>query len=423
MKRLFFLFAMLVGMVNFELGSDLLAQQKFRVWKDGDSKRYNMPEAQILSYGSAGTTLVVGDSTYQVSDIDSVTIIHQVPITFSEGSVAYTLPAAVADDITVEADGAYVTVTNTNVSNEVEFILSGSSSNGSFTYVGAYKTTICLNGLSLTSQMGAAIDIQCGKRIALILADGTTNTFADFSAGGQKACFYCKGHMEVEGSGTLNVTGNLNHAIRIKEYLQLKESTGTINIIKAAGDAIHAGQYYKQNGGTINITNTTKADGIQVETMTLEDDKTPDPDKESNGRITINGGTLNIEIVNEDCRAIKCDSLVTITGGTFTITASGNGSRGIQTDGNIVLGVEGAGLTVPVITINATGGECTNEDHDDDPHRCMGIKGGSNMDVYSGVIRVTADKNKKGRSIKVDGNYYEHGGAVSPYPAIKAANL
>lgn len=419
MKRFFFLFAMLVGMVNFELGSDLLAQQKFRVWKDGDSKRYNMPEAQILSYGSAGTTLVVGDSTYQVADIDSVTIIHQVPITFSENSVTYTLPAAVADDITVEADGAYVTVTNTNESNEVEFILSGSSSNGSFTYVGAYKTTICLNGLTLTSQKGAAVDIQCGKRIALILADGTTNTFADFSAGGQKACFYCKGHMEVEGSGTLNVTGNLNHAIRIKEYLQLKKSTGIINIVKSNSDGIHVGQYYQQDGGTVNVTSTTVNDGIQSEIVTLDDDVTPDPDKEFNGQVFINGGTINIEIAqDEDQSAIKADSLVTIAGGTLTLTVSSNGSRGIQTDGSMIIGEQGGTYAAPIITITSTGGLCTKEVHEDDPHRSMGIKVEGDLTIYSGVTKVTATGNK-GRSIRVTGKYDKKGGAVQATPDIK----
>ena len=423
MKRLFFLFAMLVGMVNFELGSDLLAQQKFRVWKDGDSKRYNMPEAQILSYGSAGTTLVVGDSTYQVSDIDSVTIIHQVPITFSEESVTYTLPAAVADDITVEADGAYVTVTNTNVSNEVEFILSGSSNNGAFTYVGTYKATICLNGLSLTSQKGAAIDIQCDKRIALILADGTTNTFADYSLGEQKACFNCKGHMEVEGSGTLNVTGNLNHAIRIKEYLQLKESTGIINIVKSNSDGIHVGQYYRQDGGTVNVTSTTVNDGIQSEIVTLDDDVTPDPDKEFNGQVFINGGTINIEIArDEDQSAIKADSHVTIAGGTLTLTVSSNGSRGIQTDGSMIIGVQGGTYAAPIITITSTGGLCTKEVHEDDPHRSMGIKVEGDLTIYSGVTKVNSTGNKA-RSIKVTGNYYKKGGAVSANPAIKAANL
>jgi len=253
-------------------------------------------------------------------------------------------------DVTATVDGAYVTLTNANVANEVEVILSGSSTDGGFTYEGSYKATLRLDGLTLTSQRGAALDIQCGKRVALVLEDGTTSTLADYAQGAQKACLYCKGHLEVEGGGTLNVSGRLTHAIKTKEYLQLKKSTGTINVLQAQGDAIHAGQYYQQNGGTVNITSTTQADGIQVEYLTLADDVTPDPDEELNGQVIIKGGTLNIEVTHEDCKAIKADDLVTISGGTFQITASGNGSRGIQTDGSMVIGQEDSTTSITIVS-------------------------------------------------------------------------
>ena len=347
---------------------------------------------------------------------DTTPATRVVEIVYNGTSANVNIPAALANEVTAEQNGAYVTITNTNDSVETTFVLSGTSSDGSFTYNGTYKTTLQLNGLNLTSNQGAALDIQCGKRISLVLTEGTTNTLVDYAQGTQKASLYCKGHLEVEGNGILNVTGNLTHAIKSKEYMQLKKSTGTINIVSAAGDAIHVGQYYLQSGGTVNITSTTQADGIQVEMLMLDDDKTPDPDKENNGQIFIKGGTLNVEITHEDCEALKSDGDISITGGTFNIAASGNGSRGIQTDSNMVINEDDNSTN---IIITATGGVCTNEADADDPHRCMGIKVDGDLTIDAGTVNVKAT-GKKSRSIRVGGKYNVSDNAnVTVSPAAK----
>ena len=403
MKRFSILLASLV------LSLGLMAQESMRIWQGGESTKVTLASAQNITYGSNGSTVTIAGTTYQTSAIDSITIVPQIVVTYSAASATVSIPASVKSDVTATVDGAYVTLTNANVANEVEVILSGTSTDGGFTYEGSYKATLRLDGLTLTSQRGAPLDIQCGKRVALVLEDGTTSTLADYAQGTQKACLYCKGHLEVEGGGTLNVSGNLTHAIKTKEYLQLKKSTGTINVLQAQGDAIHAGQYYQQNGGTVNITSTTQADGIQAEYLMLDDDVTPDPDEELNGQVIIKGGTLNIEVTHEDCKAIKADDLVTISGGTFQITASGNGSRGIQTDGSMVIGQEDSNTS---ITIAAKGGLCTNEDHEDDPHRCMGMKIDGDLTINGGTVTVT-NTGSKSRGIKVAGTYTKNGGTVS----------
>ncbi len=353
-------------------------------------------------------TTIIDTTVVDTTQIDTSTV-RFVAVVFNGSSATVNIPSALANEVTAKVDGANVTLTNTNITDEIEFFLSGSSANGSFTYNGQFKSTLRLGGLNLTSNSGAAIDIQCGKRMNIILEDSTVNTLADYANGTQKACLYCKGHIEFEGSGTLNVTGNMTHAIKSKEYIQLKKSTGTINILGAVGDAIHAGQYYMQNGGTVKITSTTQGDGIQVETLTLDDDVTPDPDKEFNGQMFIKGGTLNIEAANEDSKAIKADGDITISGGTFQILASGKGSRGIQTDGNMVIGEEDSTTN---ITIQATGAQCTNSEHSDDPHRCMGMKIDGNLTINGGTIVVT-NTGSKSRGIKVGGTYTKNGGTVS----------
>ena len=148
-------------------------------------------------------------------------------------------------DVTVEVEGTDVTVTNSNTDTEFTYILEGQSEHASFTLESDYKSTIRLNGVTLSSAKGEAINIQCGKRVSLILAEETVNTLTDAPEDyGQKATLYCKGHLEIEGGGELNLTANVNHAISTKEYCQIKKDAGTINILRAANDGIHAKQYF-----------------------------------------------------------------------------------------------------------------------------------------------------------------------------------
>lgn len=194
--------------------------------------------------------------------------------------------------VSITADGAYVTVKNTNTTTEYTTDLYGSTTDGSLTYVGDYKTTIVLNGVSITSQRDAAIDIQCGKRVALELKKGTVNNLVDAAGGKQKAALYCKGHLEIDKTGTLNVTGNTAHAISAKEYIQLKKSTGIINILGAKNDGIHCKQYFSAKGFTVNIANI-EGDGIQAEVEELDEGDVYGEDYE-NGSIQIMDGTFTI---------------------------------------------------------------------------------------------------------------------------------
>lgn len=388
--------------------SALQAQTHLRIWQNGESNRMKIANVGEMVFDNDAIT--IKGVSYKTDDIDSIVVVPEITVTYNGTAATVNVPAAIESDVTVEQDGAHVTITNTNVSNEVEVVLSGTSTDGSLTYNGSYKCTFQLNNLNLTCTTGSPLNIQCGKRVALEIPDGTENTLTDAADGTQKACLYCKGHLEIEDGGTLNIVANAKHGIATKEYLQLKRSAGTINIVKAASDAIHAGQYFLMNGGTVKIDSNTLGDGIQVETLMLDDDVTPDPDEEDNGRVTINGGTITADINSEDCKGIKCDSLVTVNGGTITINANGNGSRGIQTDGSMEINETDS--TVPtVITIAANGGLCTQAADATDPHRCMGIKLGANLTVTGGTTTVT-NTGTKSRGIKYPGTYTKTGGTI-----------
>lgn len=371
------------------------AQRFMRIWQGGESTRIAL---QDITYTDSGARISADGVTYQTSEVDSITIVKEVDVTFS-GTTA-TVDLGNSTDITYEINGAHVTLTNTNTTEEMEVEVTGSSTNGSLTYVGSYKTKIHLNGVNLTSLQGAALDIQNGKRIDLILEDGTTNTLVDATTGEQKACLYCKGHLEISGSGSLNVTGNARHAIATKEYFILKKSTGNITIAKAAGDAIHAGQYFQMNGGTLNISGMA-GDGIQAEI-------TDDPTEEMNGQVLIKGGSITMTVAADDTKGIKSDSLITISGGTFDITASGAGTKGISSGTDMIINEDDS---TTKITIKATGSKYT-DPVTKESSKCMGIRVVEDLTITAGTINISKTYSSS-KGIKVGGTYYAKGGNVS----------
>lgn len=379
----------------------VLAQEQVRIFKNGSSTRFTTSE---LTFLQDGTAIQVGDSVYAPMEIDSILVVHTVTVTFAGDTALVDLGHA--PEVTATTEGANVNILSTNTRHELEFVLQGESSHGSLTYEGPLKCKFYLNGLNLHSTKGAAINIQCGKRINLILNPGTENVLSDAAGGEQKAAFYCKGHLEVEGSGSLTVTGRSKHGIATKEYMQLKRSTGNITVNGAVSDAMHVGQYFLMNGGTVRLYGQG-GDGLQVEQVTLDDDITPDATKEDNGMMFIRGGSLDITAANDDTKAIKVPCDLTVNGGTFTLVASGDGSRGIQVAGNMLVD---QAYSTTTMQIRATGTTYEDEETEDES-RCMGIKVKGNLTVNAGTIRV-ANTGKYSYGIKVDGVYTKAAGAT-----------
>ena len=377
------------------------AQEQIRVFKDGSSTRFLTSE---LVFAEDGASFSVADSTYNCAKIDSITVVHTITVTFA-GDTAY-VDLGHAPHVTSTVEGAHVNLLSENVKNELELVVQGESTHGSLTYEGPLKCKFYLNGLNLKSDKGAAIDIECGKRVDLILKEGTENVLADAAGGEQKAALYCKGHLEVSGSGNLTVTGNAKHAIATKEYMQLKKTTGKITINKAMSDAMHVGQYFLMSGGTVIISGQG-GDGLQVETITLSDDVTPDPSKENNGLMFIRGGKLNITANGICTKGIKAPSDMTVSGGIFTIDAVGDGSRGIQVAGNMLINQDD---NPTAMTIKALGTTYEDEETEEDS-RCMGIKVKGNLTINAGTILVS-NKGKYSYGIKVDGVYTKSPNAV-----------
>lgn len=270
-------------------------------------------------------TFTIDGYTYSTAAIDSICTSSEtvadnsVNITYAATTARVVVAANVAPYLTIQVNGAHVSIVqSSDLANEVTYTLQGASSNGSFWMDGSLKATLALNNLNLTCADSAAINIRDGKRINVVLNEGTTNVLADGAGGTQKACFMVKGHTELKGSGSLTLTGNTGHAFWGGEYVQLKKTTGAITVLSAVKDAFNVNQYFDMKGGTV-LVKSAGDDGIQV---SVTDDATD----EQNGQFMLSGGVLNIDVSGTAAKGIKCADSLFVSGGELNITTTGGGT-------------------------------------------------------------------------------------------------
>lgn len=359
-------------------------------------------------------------SLVRVSAQDVIEIVYN-------GSTA-TVNSNGISDIVQTVNGANVTITSKTTNKEYTYKVKGASTDGSLTINGDYKLTLLLAGVTLVNNHGgAAIDVECGKRIAVELADGTVNTLTDAANGEQKAALYFKGHVEFKGSGTLNVTGKTKHAISAKEYIELKSTTGTINVMGAVSDGIHCGKgkvnnennYFRMKGGIVNIINVG-GDGvdsddygvIQIEggaiSLNISDDATG---LKADSTVTIKDGLVNISVNGDDSKGIRANHTINILGGKTTIIVEGDGSKGIKAkrdEDNVLnggyLNISGGELSIQCIGGNLTTGTETT--------KCVAISVDADLKQTAGDVSITV-LGAEALGCTVDGNKTHTGGTFN----------
>lgn len=328
---------------------------------------YNTESVGTMPYSSAHL-LTVLDKGFTLADVDSVTVDSQtladdnVLVKYNGGSADVFVAGNIANHITAQVTGARVAVMqDADVASEYTYTLQGSSASGCFYHAGKYKMTLVLNGVNLTNPDSAAINIQNSKRIAVQLADGTSNTLADGAANTKKAAFLVKGHAEFSKGGSLTITGNKKHALACNEYMEVKKTLGNITITSAVADAINVVQYFQMNGGNVNIISCGD-DGIQVDAEDTSDGTL-------DGHVLIQGGTLTINASADATKCIKAEGNVDITGGTLTLKHTGIASWdsseskikepiGISSDRNITINGDAAVLNITMTGNGTRGMKC-----------------------------------------------------------------
>ena len=371
---------------------------------------YQYPASQTgeMTY-SNGSTLTIMDKTFTLSEIDAMTVDNSevennhVTVEYESSSAKVYVAGNVAKYVSPTINGAHVTIAQSNTSavndDEITYQLSGATSNGSLSLSGSYKCTVSLAGVTLTNPSGAAINITNSKRIQISAKKGTVNTLADGANGSQKACIYSKGQIQLQGGGTLNVSGNTKHGIKSASYISIKNLT--LNITSAVGDGISCEEYMLMKSGVVTISGVGD-DGIQCDLGgTTSTGETADHDDEDSGNVYIEGGTLTITTTAVASKGIKADGDIRITDGIVNVTTTGNGTydtddkdakgcAGLNADGNMT--ISGGTFT---LKSTGSGGKC--------------IKVDGKLNITGGVIEATTT-----------GGTYKYGNADTQPKAIKS---
>lgn len=345
------------------------------------------------SYVEIAETIITDKNDDEYDDfIENSSFASSIQIAYANGSATVT---GSVSGVTVSTNGAHVTV-NASVAG-VEYVLSGSVSNGSFKVYSDKKFKLTLAGVSLTNDSGAAINIQSGKRVFVEVKTDTENYLADASSYStvtgedEKGCFFSEGQLIFSGTGALTVTGNYKHGICSDDYVRLR-SGSNITVASAVKDGIHTNDKIIIGGGILKVK--ASGDGLDCE----------------KGFIDIRGGLIKADISGDASKAVKAETDITLSGGQLILLTSGSAvyedndlssAAGIKCGGNLVMN----GTTLSVKSTGAAG---------------KGINCDGTLSIDNSTVKIiTTGKqyvynrlNSSAKGIKADGNLTINSGTI-----------
>ncbi len=324
----------------------------------------------ILGCGVAGTAFaaeqIPTDVTVgqDIAELDSEAAL----ITLSESGVSFTGEG-------IRLSGNTVTITA-----EGSYILTGALAGGQIVIDAPEdaKVKLLLNGIHLSNIGDAAIYALSADKVVLSTVSGSVNLVAssgEFSTDSNvDAAIFSRCDLTLSGEGVLNVSSAANHGVVSKDDLKIK--SGTV-YVEAGGKALCGKDSVTVEGGSISVD----CKGDAVSTTNSED-----ADK---GGITILGGSLNL-LTRKD--GFDATGNILIEDGSIVINAGDSSVRsgkGIESDTGIT--VNGGTLKVDAVddaihaadTAIINGGSLTLSTGDD------GIHADSTLTVNGGEISVT----------------------------------
>ena len=135
------------------------------------------------------------------------------------------------DSVNVTIDGAKVNIVSLYQGHKLTLRLTGKSDDGQLVLKTAGKAKVTLDGLTLTSQEGAPLDLKNKKKVEIVAAKGTENTLTitacNDTANHKAATIWAKDKLLLSGKGTLNIvaTGDGCRGIKTKKDITIEDLT------------------------------------------------------------------------------------------------------------------------------------------------------------------------------------------------------
>lgn len=240
----------------------------------------------------------------------------------------------------VSASGGTVTITEAGV-----YRLSGSLS-GQVVVAAPDDALVVLvlDGVDISNEAGAAIEVQTADDVAIHLADGSQNSVSDASSYAEDAeadaAIHSETDLTISGAGSLTVAGNGNDGIVSKDDLVILGGMITVN---AVYDALRGKDALVVEGGTLRLT-AQGGDGMKSDGD--EGDAGADIDW-TRGYIYVRGGSIEIDAGDDGLQAFT-DTV--IAGGTVAASVVDDGVKG-----EVIVSIGGiADTEAPVVTVTAS---------------------------------------------------------------------
>lgn len=135
------------------------------------------------------------------------------------------------DSVKVTVEGAKVNIESLYKDHKLTVRMKGKSDDGRLVMKSAGKAKVTLDGLTLTSQEGAPLDLKNKKKVEVVAAKGTENTLTitacKDTANHKAAVIWAKDKLLLSGKGTLNIvaTGDGCRGIKTKKDITIEELT------------------------------------------------------------------------------------------------------------------------------------------------------------------------------------------------------
>ena len=279
----------------------------------------------------------------------------------------------VKDSVTVSADGASVRIESQYKEHKLTLRLKGKSDNGQLILKTAGKAHVTLDGLELTSQEGAPIDLKNKKKVEVTVAKGTVNTLTitacNDTANHKAATIWAKDKLLLSGKGTLNIiaTGDGCRGIKTKKDITIEELT--LNVTTSGDNlgekpfgfggfpGMPEGGFQMPEGGFPPFGNdSTMRGGFPMGGFPMggfPDFGNRDENDEEDGEEGGFGGFAGKHKYYASTKGIASKGKITINSGNVTVRTATAGAEGIEGKDGIVFNGGNVDVFSPDDAINA----------------------------------------------------------------------
>ena len=280
------------------------------------------------------------------------------------------------------------------------YILSGNTT-GNITVDTDGYVRLALDGVSINSSTGSALQIDNAKKTVIQLVNDSENSIRDGATRADESidgAIYSSDDLVFEGEGKLTVEAQFADGIVSKDSLWIKSSDITVTSVD---DGIRGKDMLSISGGTITVN--AQGDGLK---STNETDA-------GEGNLVISGGSVTIQSGDD---GIKSEQKAWITGGTINVAKSVEGIEApviIIDGGDITVYASDDGLNASASAITTTGLSITINNGTlavtVGPGDTDAIDSNGDIIVNGGTITITAPTS----SFDFDGTGNINGGTVS----------